>query len=196
MILMKKFLAVVFILSLLTVPSYSEERGKFAPLSEEFLEWREADEKTGERPSPVDRPYLSKNSKRISRLKDGETVLPVSYDLRNYGRVSTGVENQGHYNTCWSFASLGACESSYLTQKFSFLGDAPDFSKLHQAWFSYKDPNPENSFVIVPLNSDRHQVLDQGGNIYMTLAYLTRISGAVNETALPYDMAVSTDLIS
>ena len=42
-------------------------------------------------------------------------TLPSSYDLRKYGYV-TSVKNQGSKNSCWSFATCAAIESSLLKQ--------------------------------------------------------------------------------
>ena len=199
--MLKKFLTIIFMLLLLTVPLYAEG-SKFAPLSEEFLDWRNDPSRNGERPSPVDRSYLSKSSKKFLRssLKDGETILPVTYDLRNYGRVPE-IKNQGIYETCWTFASLGSMESNYLTQNLSFLETSPDFSELHMAWFLYADSNPENNYFVVPLNvqgvniPEEYYVLGQGGNYYMAMAYLARMSGPVDESLLPYEKAPSMDVM-
>ncbi len=126
--------------------------------------------------------------------------MPVSYDLRNYGRV-TEIKDQGRYETCWTFASLGSIESNYLTQNFSFLETSPDLSELHMAWFLYADSNQENNYFVVPLNiqgvnvSSEYYVLAQGGNYYMSMAYLARMSGPVTEASLPYEKAPSMDVM-
>ena len=44
------------------------------------------------------------------------SIVPTSYDLRTKSRTSE-VRNQGSYGTCWSFAALGALESSLLPEE-------------------------------------------------------------------------------
>ena len=48
-----------------------------------------------------------------SELSEPETILPESFDLRAEG-VLTPIKNQATTNTCWSFGSTAAVESSYL----------------------------------------------------------------------------------
>ena len=86
----------------------------------------------------------------------------ASYDLRNYGKVSP-VQNQGQYGNCWAFATFGSMESCLLT------GETWDFS--------------ENNLA------NKHgfdSAYGEGGNRYMSLAYLGRWSGPVLESADPY----------
>ena len=47
---------------------------------------------------------------------------PATFDLRTSGRVSP-VKNQGAFGTCWTFATFGSLESSWL------LGTLYDFSE-------------------------------------------------------------------
>ena len=62
--------------------------------------------------------------------------LPVSYDLRKFGRV-TPIRNQNPWGTCWAFGSLASVESNYLTRSLKgeldgSLGDSEtlDLSEL------------------------------------------------------------------
>ncbi len=86
----------------------------------------------------------------------------MSYDLRAEGRV-TPVRDQGPFGTCWSFAAIGAAESSYLTQG---LGGTPDLSEMHLAWFTYMEPGKgftgrAGNVLSSPTSAD---VLGQEGN--------------------------------
>lgn len=69
--------------------------------------------------------------------------LPVSYDLRDYGRV-TSVKNQGLTPTCNSFAAIGAIESNLITQ--GYTDKNIDLSESQLTWFykylgySYYEP--------------------------------------------------------
>lgn len=79
-------------------------------------------------------------------------------------------------------------ESNYLTQGLTFAWAAPDLSELHMAWFTYKDPDPGHSYNFA-FDDDHKNILDQGGNVTMSTAYLGRGSGPVKETAMPYTAA-------
>ncbi len=83
--------------------------------------------------------------------------LPTSYDLRNLGKV-TSVKNQSGYGTCWAFPSYGSLESCLLPSEIW------DFS--------------ENNMV----NLHGFDLgFDNGGNYFMSTAYLTRWSGPIRE---------------
>ncbi|MFC2594061.1 MAG: lectin like domain-containing protein, partial [Fretibacterium sp.] len=174
--------------------------GQSAPLSPEFLRWREeaargrdrtsgpAERPTGYIPSPVDLSHLdgADYSRFLDRRSDRGDALPVSYDLRAEGRV-TPVRDQGPFGTCWSFAAIGAAESSCLTQKF---GGTPDLSEMHLAWFTYREPGKgftvtdrQGNIILSPTSSD---VLNRGGNNFKSAATLARWTGAVSEDSLPY----------
>ena len=79
----------------------------------------------GEIPSPVDFSYTSGQliSMDGGSFSDG-SVFPSSYDLRNYGRVST-VKNQGSAGVCWAFATIASLESYLLP------GESLDLSENH-----------------------------------------------------------------
>ena len=180
--------------------------GQSAPLSPEFLRWRgeaargeaarvrdRTSDPVGERPtgyvpSPVDLSHLkgADYSRTLNRRSNRGEALPASYDLREEGRV-TPVRDQGRFETCWSFATIGAAESSYLTQR---LGGTPDLSEMHLAWFTCQEPGKgftvtdrQGSIILSPTSVD---VLMRGGNSFMSAATLARWTGAVSEDSLPY----------
>ncbi len=178
----------------------------FAPLSPEFLKWQQEHSanrndtssgssgntgtpySTGYIPDPIDLSHLKYNPPKIqTRDLDGDT-LPVSYDLRKYSRVPA-IRNQSPFGTCWAHAALGAMESSYLTQGLTSLGNEPDLSELHMAWFVYKDPEPGHSYTVGTTSSYGSGVLGKGGNATRSTAYLTRFAGPVYESAMPYSTA-------
>ncbi|RPJ84425.1 MAG: hypothetical protein EHM13_04370, partial [Acidobacteria bacterium] len=83
--------------------------------------------------------------------------LPTSYDLRTLGKV-TGVRDQNPFGTCWAHATFGSMESALLT------AETWDFS--------------ENNLVN---RAGFDLTFDQGGNYYMSSAYLARWDGPGNE---------------
>ena len=120
-----------------------------APLSPEFLRWQEQ-VKAGNIPAgglipePVDMSHLSKNPPKLSKGTPGmdrADTLPTSYDIRNNGWLSE-VRDQSPYGTCWTFAAMGAMESSYLRQG---LGTSMDLSELHLAWKRAGSSRPQRA---------------------------------------------------
>ena len=93
--------------------------------------------------------------------------LPSSYDLRDYGLV-TAVHDQGNSGSCWTFATYAALESYLL----KYENVSYDFS--------------ENHMKNVMGYGENGVDWDDGGNIYVALAYLLRGSGPVDESLDPY----------
>ena len=133
------------------------------------------------------------------------TNLPVSYDLRTYGRIPP-IRSQNPWGTCWSFAALSSVESNYLTRllnadpneraKISKLASELDnpkdinFSPLHLAWFTKNDAdrtraagNDADTEKKAWANS---MTIFEGGFPNWSLAYLARLDGPVLETDIPY----------
>ena len=124
---------------------------------------------------------LNDNSQEIPRVNIDLTDmdLPDKYDLRAVeledGSVVswvTPVKNQYYSGCCWSFATMAMLES-YLLKNWGITYDFSE-NNLKNIMCNYTpggsgyDPN-------------------NGGNFYLSLAYLLRWSGAVNESDDPYD---------
>ena len=69
--------------------------------------------------------------------------LPASYDLREYGQV-TSVKNQGQTETCWAHAALSSAESNMLKTGLAkqimtdnHLTGELDLSESHLVWFGH-----------------------------------------------------------
>lgn len=121
---------------------------------------------TGFLPPPLDLSHL--RGRRLV-FGEGQVQLPSQYDLRQYDRV-TPVKDQGLAGTCWAFASFGSLESCLLPK---------------ETW-DFSENNLKNLMSDhCPDGYDRRP--DEGGNQFMSTAYLTRWTGPVTEAQDPYD---------
>ena len=111
-------------------------------------------------PSPIDFSYLKVKSRSAVLMA---SVYPSSYDLRALGKLSP-IEDQGTYNTCWAFATLGSLESCLLP------ADPEVFSEDNLALTSGFDGDPYSV----------------GGNALKATAYLARWAGPVSANKETY----------
>jgi len=151
------------------MPAWSLE---MAPLNPAFLQYQQQlQAKTltartadghglGYIPGPFKAPQPSPSF--LAAQRSMSAILPANYDLRNYSKVSP-VKNQGNYGNCWAFATFGSMESCLLTA---------------ETW-AFSENNLANK------HGFDHPYGD-GGEHWMSLAYLSRWSGPVLESADPY----------
>lgn len=163
--------------------SISDTAIEEAPLNPEFLDPGESDPEgpispsdyghtsgPGYTPPPVDIPALSVPEEKLLLRVTG-LEFPSTYDLREEGKV-TSVKNQGNTGSCWAFSSLASLESYILGTE----GENRDFS----------ENNMKN--LVTKYYSDGFDLTtDDGGNSFISMAYLTRWSGPVNESADPFN---------
>ena len=117
----------------------------------------------GWRPGPQNLSFLKDISDRQALTL--QQVFPVSFDLREEGQVSQ-VKNQGSFGTCWAFASYASLESCLMPDV------AYDFSEKHLV--------NKDGFDWGPLD---------GGNAFMSTAYLAQRTGPVKESDDPYHVS-------
>lgn len=115
-------------------------------------------------PSPVSRPGVTVMPMYGAGPGGSSSAYPAIFDLRTSGKVSS-VKDQGHFGTCWAFASMGSLESTLMP-----ASPAPNFSEKNLANLAGFD----------------YDIPDGGGNMWMSAAYLTRWNGPVNEATDPY----------
>jgi C1A family cysteine protease/uncharacterized membrane protein len=111
-------------------------------------------------PSPVD----LQNVGHVSSFRS--LSAPLYYDLRDLNKV-TSVKDQGMTGSCWAFATYGSLESYFKP------GENLDLS----------ENNLKN--VLSPTYSGGFDY-PEGGNMFMSTAYLARWGGPVAESADPY----------
>ena len=109
-------------------------------------------------------------------VDDGRTIdissLPVTYDLRTKNKL-TSVKDQAACGSCWSFATFGSLES---------------FFKPAAVWdFSEQDLIEKSGFDMGECD---------GGNMFMSAAYLARWAGPGAETSHPYEYYSPTNGIA
>lgn len=121
---------------------------------------------------------------------DGSGVIPVSYDSREYDRV-TYVKTQGTTGTCWAHAAIAAAESSDLASGVSDVNSI-NYSESHLAWFSL---NPKDETGNSPRAKDGVNAginaYSNGGSWLNTVSPLANLSGLNNErdyTIYPYNL--------
>ena len=170
---MKRFLG-FWLMGLCAVSAWgagAQEEARSAPLNPAFLAFQTTAAETwtqrrapsehplGWRPGPVDLSHL-RTAVRIPKALP--KAFDASFDLRTQGKL-TAIKNQNPYGTCWAHATCASMESALLP------GETNDFS--------------ENNMV------NLHGFdwgFDDGGNASVSMAYLTRWDGPVNESDDPY----------
>ncbi len=133
-------------------------QGKRTPLNPDFVEYIKNGGDGGIVPAPFSLP-----KKDLSQLSKS-LELPLTYDLRDSNYV-TSVKNQGACGSCWAFATMATVESHWLKK----YGEYTDLSENNM--------KNRNGFVRGPCN---------GGNYYVSTAYLSRGDGPVYEIDDPY----------
>ena len=118
-------------------------------------------------PSPIDLSGLSRPSEKLL-LRASGSELPSTYDLRKEGQI-TYVKDQGNTGSCWAFSSLASLESYILGAE----GESRDFS----------ENNMKN--LVTKYYPDGFD-FEEGGNAFMSTAYLARWAGPVDEADDPY----------
>jgi C1A family cysteine protease len=169
-----------------------------APLNPAFLEYQEklsqqriAPEGAmprGKIPSPLDLSHIQ------GPVFDGlqTAAFPSAYDLRNVGGKNyvTPVRNQNPYGTCWAFAVFGSLESNTLMAAGG--SGTPDYSEWHMSYFAYIDQSPTMPGFGNYTTADLPGIFDLGGQDWKAVALLGRWTGAVAESAAPYNGSYPT----
>jgi len=155
----------------------SEERVFFTSSESLFPEITNSGDRTdnlvtGLTPAPVDLSHL-KTVEGLEGLNNYPVFydLPASYDLRALGLVSP-VRDQKDAGSCWTFGAYASLESYILGTE----GKNWDLSENNMKNLLSED---------YPEGFDRSY--DDGGNEFISTAYLARWSGPVSETDDSYD---------
>ena len=136
--------------------------------------------------------------------KPGEVEFPDTYDLRDKC-VITEIRSQNPWGTCWSFATIAACESSILStlgltvdDYKEIYGDPIDLSEKHLAYFAntalpelrdYSEgtyPFDEDQAGEGCYNLTDTGVYNCGGNYLISSSAIASGIGPVSEELFPY----------
>lgn len=136
----------------------------------------------------------------------GETIFPEKYNLRDKG-IITEVRNQNPWGTCWSFATMAACESSILTtlgltaeEYKEKYGKEMNLSEKHLAYFANKalpeaGDYPQGAYPYelsqagegaYSLNYGDNAIFNSGGNYLDSTSALSSGIGVNEESSYPY----------
>ncbi len=120
-----------------------------------------------------------------------DSILPESYDLRSFGRV-TSVKNQGTQGLCWDFAATASIESNILSQPelASKAGENPqlilDLSEAGNTWYFHTNIDDEESVLYDDYKKDPSKGANGGFTQYVADS-LAAGYGAYPESLMPYD---------
>ena len=135
-------------------------------------------------------------------------ALPASFDLRERGVVPP-VVSQNPWGTCWSFATMAACETSILSSMHTNVegyekkyGSPLDLSEKHLAWFAYQPLPPVDAYAkgeypyeegqagegYYRINPDEEgfSIYNAGGQYLTSSSTLASGMGVTTEEQFPY----------
>ena len=137
---------------------------------------------------------------------EGSVEFPETFDLREKNLIPE-IRDQNPWGTCWSFATIAACESSLLNTLGLNLdeykekyGEELNLSEKHLAYFGElalpeADQYPEGEYPynidqagegICPLPKVKDSPLDIGGNYLESASALASGIGVRSEKEFPY----------
>ncbi|MGH4050326.1 MAG: lectin like domain-containing protein [Clostridium sp.] len=121
-------------------------------------------DKLGYIPPPTKDFFKIDKKTQISSKGLTSSSLPSKFDLRTIKNKLSPVRDQGNYGSCWAFATYGSLESSLRPSSIN------DFSEDNLMRTHGYDFTPND-----------------GGNEQMSMAYLSKWSGAISESDDPYN---------
>lgn len=134
--------------------------------------------------------------------KAGAGILPVSYDARTSGYVTSVKDQEDYDNTCWAFSAVSMAESGILAKGKTVGGTNPtkntlDLSEQHLAYYFYHTPKDPLGNTDGDATKPLGDYLSVGGNhIFTTFAFAGWIGLAEESKTKDMDWANNTADIS
>lgn len=151
-----------------------------------------SNEETSGKETKTENTVTGEKIEYFDSTESGTSVLPTAYDSRNEVNEAgvsyiMPVRNQGSDGTCWAFSVCSAAETSMIKQNL-FL-EKRFLSPLQFTWFHYnRILNPLGLSGVDRVLVSRN-ILDAGGNEYLSVFALANWIGLVDETLVPYESA-------
>lgn len=186
--LFKIILISVILMSFVSSLSFAKEEIKLAETTEEYKKWMSlpADkQKSIMRPRPLTTDIREENktlsNNRInSNLKAGE--IPSAYSLKD--NIDIQIRNQRATPECWAFATTTMLSTNI--QKMGFVDTFINFSPRHMDYATSQNFNTNNANIF-----GFYRDVNDGGNAFFGLAYLSNGSGPVLEENFPHSNDLS-----
>lgn len=168
--------------------SYVKEKDNICTETESYKIWKNLSDKEKENTIiPVRcKEFYTKNMNVTSSVGNAFNVdykTATKFSLLDYNKVSP-VSDQENTNMCWTFATTSAIESAYLIEQNKNINLSErhiDFNTLET--LDDKTKNPFGNYS---------KTKDQGGNFFLSGAYLATGRGPIIETKLPWSTTTST----
>ena len=156
-------------------------------LSEEYQKYLELSDEEKEKVI-APRMYEIPNTKRnvtnplkLTRMLSAS--IDTKYSLKNIIPANMVIKNQQKTNSCWTFSTLGMLESTLALMDYR-NGKNPvayDYSERHMEYatsYTFKDGVNKNGFK---------RNVGSGGNVFLSIPYLTNGTGAILEKDMPFE---------
>ncbi|MCR5785246.1 MAG: fibronectin type III domain-containing protein [Eubacterium sp.] len=180
---------------------YADETTEESGISEETIEYVEENAGLGDTSDsyiPTEAsdkaPEVEENTSIVLGASEGSSLS--SYSSIDNGYVPSA-RNQGDYNTCWAFSTLGIVETSLIRQ--GFTSKSVNLSELQLSYFTYNqvdDPLGNCSDDYATITGSNWK--DFGGTIEWALNTIFAGKGIADEStsALSYSKMSSTSTLS
>lgn len=163
--------------------------------TEEYKQWLNlSDEEKSKTimPAMYNIPNTITNSQYLKQIKNLSkfinlvgSSLETKYNLKDIIPENTTIKDQKQTNSCWSFASIGALESTLALSdsKNSKKATVYDYAERHMVYATTRA-----AFLNDAINKyGYNKKVSDGGNFYLATNYLTNGFGAINESDMPFE---------
>lgn len=194
--LKKKFkIIILFCISILCMRSavFAQELTNYlsdtVEFSEEFQEWQKLSEEEKEKVIQPSTFVIPKTkavfTNPINILQKISAQAETRYNLKDYIPNNITIKDQGNTNTCWAFAELASLESNLAMRDYKNNENTSkvyDFSERHMEYATSR------TFLDNKVNQNGYErEVGEGGNYYLSTAYLVNGTGAISEKDMPFE---------